>query len=213
MLIEFVGLPGAGKTSLIEATRSQLGLRGLSARAEPIGLFDRREALRALLFALVRPRLSVRLIRSLRTRRSVVLAGSLLRRERIAVRLSKGRGCTLVDEGPLHAIAMFAMAGAHDAIAVVNAVTMPAVAVMVVIEPRLAAARTRLRYERGETNRLTSVWTHEELERFEKHVNEMLPYLRCPILRTDGSVDVDVQASDLAERLIALPELTESVDR
>ncbi len=213
MLIEFVGLPGAGKTRLIEATRSQLGRRGLSVRAEPIGLFDRREALRALLFALVRPRLSVRLIRSLRTKRSVVLAGSLLRRERIAVRFSKGGDCILVDEGPLHSIALLAMAGAHDATALVNAVTVPVVAVLVVTEPRLAAERTLRRYERGETNRLTSVWTHEQLVRFEKYVNELLPHLRCPILRTDGSVDVDVQASDLAERLIALPELDGSLDR
>lgn len=212
MLVEFVGLPGAGKTRLVEATQRHLRLRGMSATAAPIGLFDRSEVLRAGLYALVRPGLSVRLIRSLRTRRSVVLAGSLLRRERIAARFARDGRCVLVDEGPLHAIALFAMAGAEDAVALVSAVTLPVVVVLVVTDARLAAERTRLRHERGETDRLTSVWTHEQLERFEAHLLELLPRLRCPILRTDGSVDADAQAADLAKRLSVLPELQDSLD-
>lgn len=187
MIVEFAGVPGCGKTTVVAALSEQLRSRGVDVVAMYVGRFDRREAIKTVAYLAAHPAYW-RGALSVRSRRACVMYGSFLRRERRR-RAAEGLGRVLMDEGPVNGAAMMAAQGGP----IVHPSREADIAVLIEMDPGVAATRTQLRQERDPR---TIVSSPEYLRRFSVELERVIEDLSCVVVR-------EVNDPGLVERLVA----------
>ena len=139
MIIEFVGIQGAGKSTLARelSTLSDLPCHvGLKPRQ---GNMYRRWLSRLGDFAAV-PDLALRCVPGITSPRTAILFARLCRYERYMRALKRDKGIHILEEGPIHGIARL---GTNDLrnFDLIHRVSVPYLIVHVTVEPELAYKR------------------------------------------------------------------------
>lgn len=187
MIVELVGPPGAGKTSLLPALSEQLpASRAVDMKELRAGSRSRVWGRRAVAAAR-NPALTVATSRlygfgRTRTSRTLTIATRDVHMRRLAAR----RGCWLVDEGPLHTVLWAAVAvdASADLSPAIRRLRLPDVVLRVSVAPEVAASRIT-----GRTYSIVRGMTFEEVcgvvDRYERLADRFLARLPCPLVEID----------------------------
>jgi thymidylate kinase len=232
VLVEFVGLPGAGKSALSRRLAQRLEGRGLAvdepsrALAHGIGRIARRarKAARVWLEALGRPGAAARAARIVAvsgqpsTRAAALLWFNWLLVTALARRARRGSGVHLLDEGPAQGAWSVALEGdaacASALLERLPAAALPDLLVLVEAGPSVAADRIRARPERDSRLDRRLDAEPELLERGVAALAWVRAALegrlgtaagsRVVVLRNDRPKDLDRGASALTDRIVAI---------
>lgn len=183
MVIEFLGVPGSGKSTVARALRQRLQGRGQDVSTCFFTLpFPWRERVAVVCFVLVRPRFACQLLARVRDRRSLVAAASVARRERRRRDLGNPREVVIMDEGPANGVCMFAMAQGKDPYGFMDHITEPHLLVVLRTDPEQAAVRSQARILGEHGHRYPKARTAEELRLYAQHVDAVASRLSCEVV-------------------------------
>lgn len=198
MIVEFLGPPAAGKSTVAAAVAERMGVTfrdspGLKrADGTFVPVWPARRA--AACHLLRQPMLAAALLSRLTSRKAANAASNLSRREGARRRLCDSK-LTLVSEGPLFGVAMMAALGARDPQRLVKRVTQPDVLIELRVDPKEAALR------RGNLRRA-------HVEKISRVVPLLVAAVDCPVATIDADRPLEdvISAVEAAIRTWTAPK-------
>lgn len=208
MIVEFVGAPGSGKTTLIPAVHDELTRYGLEPRIADLDRVDgprTRPGVAAtwLSLLLANPRLTGRLLSLVHRDRRRVVSRRLLAvalRDRKVRRLGRSQAITLVDEGPFHRLlwAYSFYADPRDVVRGGSGIMMPDVFVVVDVNPEEALNRLAGRAKGSKLLDEPSDAAFIMINRYRQDVDLLLESVDVAIVRSGV-------ASEIAKAIVEFP--------
>lgn len=211
MIVEFLGAPGAGKSTLTGEVLDELRRRGVRATSvaghnrdgEDL---DRRWRPTRLLVRTARlvatPRLTLSSLSRLDGRAAGLELMRLQRREAFRRQLDEPDGVLLLDEGPLHKVTMMVTTGrVRRALALADVVSEPDLCVALDVDVETARDRIRSRPPTCNLDFADDATIERYVARYLVAYEQVMARMSCRILRVDACSKEAVSriVSDIAE--------------
>lgn len=202
MILEFVGIPGAGKSALaqqIVSVRSGLSLH-VGIRPRPVGRKRRWLSRIADLGAV--PSVGIACLPLIRNRETAILAARLCRYQRFRRSLHGARGVHVLEEGPLLGLSAFTSVQ-PSALQLLRRIAVPDIAIAVVVRPETALGRIRQRERSLDLERMADLAAVRVLTSHRDAMEAILaqPQLRSIVLKIDGEDPIHESVEKVETRL------------
>lgn len=197
-VIEFIGMPGSGKTSLARNLAAELEKRqlrillnaeGSAEHHEIVDLPRYRRHVRRLATLLSHPGLGVAVAKRSTSRRTAAELWRLATREWRRKSLDKSNETVVVfDEGPLHKLCMlYAEGQVSRPEGLLRHLTLPTLCVALDIDVVSAIARIRQRAPTSPVDSKDQEDLTNYLSRYAEFQTAIIDQLRCPVVTVDSS--------------------------
>ena len=183
MVIEFLGVPGSGKSTVARALRQRFERRGETVSTCFFTLpFPWQERMAVVAFLVIHPRFAFRLFARVRDFRSLVAAASVARRERRRQTLAATREIVIMDEGPTQGVCMLAIANGKDPYGLMDHITEPDLLLVLHADSLKASLRSHARTSGDNGHRYPQARTAEELRSYAHHIDAVVSRSRSNVV-------------------------------